>query len=194
MTKRNIRILGLDPGLSVTGWNLSDYDTTTGKLNVIKFGDIVGKNSLKHHKNLLGVFEKQHIILHDFEHIFVELIKDTLPDYVCFESPFLHRFPNSYATLMLVVHTMRRAAHQVLVQDIHPIAPRECKLNISNSADSDKVAVQQAVLSHNDIVVKDTKQNPTDKMSQHAADSIGVTYTFAIKYLPSILASSHIPK
>ena len=188
MAKDTVRILSFDPALTVCGWSLIEYNLTTAKRTVTKFGDITGKSAIKARKNMLGVFEKRFIILCELEDTVITLINEFNPDYIAVESAFSHRFVLAYAALVLVIDTIRRASYKTQNRDIYLIAPKEGKLAISNAGTSDKDAVQHAILAHTDIVIKDTKQNPVDRLSQHAADSIAIGYAFSAIYLPIIIA------
>ena len=182
-----VRVLAYDPALTKCGWSHIEYDINTGMNNVVKHGEIVGKTVLKNRKGLIGIFENSYLILCEIEDIVSQMIKDFKPDYIVVENAFSHRFPKAYASLVLVINAIRDAAFKTHGKDIFLIAPRESKCSVSGNGTSDKVAIQNAVLNHPNISIKDTKQQPLTSLSEHSADSIASGYTFTTNYLPTLL-------
>jgi len=64
------------------------------------------------------------------------------------------------------------------------MAPRLVKQLTAQSGDASKDTVQDAILHHPNIVVKETKASPLSGLTQHSADAIAIGYAFCIEVLP----------
>lgn len=190
-TDRILRIMACDPGLANFGWSVIDYNLTTNVKTVLKYGTITGKSLIKAQKDLLPYFEKRHLILWELEPCLIALIREYEPHYIVSEAAFSHQFPQSYAALMLVIHTLRTAAKNTIGRDIHLIAPRESKKAVSDDGTSDKLAVRDAILANPTIIIRPDRHIPLeDALSEHACDSIAAGIAFIQNQLPSVIACS----
>ncbi len=192
MTKSMIRLLNFDPGLTMMGWSLIEYDLITNHKTIVKQGTITGKTILKSRKDLQQTYEKKFIILWELEAILAEMMTEYDPDYVVSEDAFAHLFPQAFAALVLVIFAIRTAARKVLNKDIHLIAPRESKKAVSASGTSDKIAVQAAIGADPTISFRTLKSSQGEEITEHAYDSIGAGIAFIQNHLPSILAAEQL--
>jgi len=189
MTNLTYRILSIDPGLANCGYSLIEYDFSSNKKHVLRFGTITGKSLLKNQKEMQDRFEKRHIIVWELELLLIEMITDMKPDFVAVEEPFAHLYIQAYAALVIVVQSVRTAVRKTLGTDIYLIAPKEAKKAISQDGTSGKGAVEDAILNNPLITIKTNKQNKIEEITEHAYDSIAVGVAFIQNQLLSILAS-----
>ena len=192
LANKVFRILSIDPGLTNMGISLIEYDLLTNTKTILRYLTITGKSLLKNQKEMQQHFETRHIIVWELEPLIMQMVEDEKPDFVVVEEPFAHSFINAYAALVIVVQAIRTAVKKTLGRDIYLIAPKEAKKAISKDGTSNKDAVQEAILKNPSIVIKVSKQNSVEPLTEHAADSIAVGVAFIQNQLPTILASQLI--
>lgn len=191
MASKTIRILSFDPGVGQMGWAVTDYDCTTGRSHVLKYGLIKGDQVAKElRKIMLPEFSKQYTVLCAIRDTVKLLMSEYRPDYVVSEGPFAHRFVQAYASLKLVVDRLRQASHEVLNKNTYEVQPTEVKLLIFGKGTANKDEVKAGVLKCKDMTIKASKVNPIEHASEHEIDAIAVGYCFVKRTLPSILAEA----
>jgi Holliday junction resolvasome RuvABC endonuclease subunit len=187
MLKCTVKILSFDPGLTCTGWALTEYNTTTGKAFVSKRGKIEGKRALNKYKEKLVLFNKSYIQLTHLEEELFNLMRYK-PDYVVTESAFWQPGRTAaYAALVLCIHTIERVIGTNLGLPVFKLAPQCIKRIVTDHGQASKITVQEAILLNPDIELKETKQNPIEKMVEHEADAIACAWAFIKCDLPSII-------
>jgi Holliday junction resolvasome RuvABC endonuclease subunit len=186
MVKKIIRILSFDPGLTCCGWSLAEYNLETGHIYIIKRGKIEGARGLIKFKEKQVIFPRQFIQLEHLELEVLELMRYK-PDYVVTEAAFYQPGRTAaYAALLLCIHTIEKVVAVTLHKPLFKIAPKAIKRLVTLQGDSDKLTVQEAILTNPYITLKETKQNPIEKMTEHEADAIGAAWAFVKNDLPSI--------
>jgi len=173
-----IRVLAFDPGITSMGWSLLAYDLTTGKAAVLARGTLTGQHLLKERKDMQNKFSKAFIILEVYYEIFCRMLRDYQPQHVVAEGAFHHKFAQTYASLKLVLHTLRRACWDVLGFDLYEIAPMETKKLIAGNHMADKT------------LIFESDEQPLDNMTEHEYDATGHGLTFIHKILLPTLAVS----
>lgn len=178
-----VRILGLDPGAGKMGWSILDYYPTLGHYVVVATGCWDGAKLIKHHKALVANFGKHYTILMAIYDSTCKLIAEWSPTVIGSEGAFHHKFPQVHASLTLVIHSVRRAAHDILNQDVEIVAPMETKKMIAKNHMANKDQMKAAVLHKTDITFADgiDYQN----LTEHEYDAIGHGYTAYQKIIQS---------
>lgn len=183
MIKQVIKILSFDPGLTCTGWALSEYNIKTGMFHTTKRGKIEGKKALTKNRELLALYTKRLVQLD----VLGESARDLMrfnPDYVAIEAAFHQPGRTSaYEALILCIHEIEKVVKQELNLPVFKIAPRNVKRVAAHTGNAGKQTVQEAIIGNTCITIKETKQNPLEKMVEHEADAIAVGYAFATDVL-----------
>lgn len=184
-----ITVLAFDPGIGMMGWCVIQFDLSDGTTKVVAKGLLTGQHLLKERKELQNKFSKSFIILEVYYEIFCQLIEDHKPDFVVTEGAFYHKFAQTYASLSLVIHTLRRACRIKLGIDLYEVAPMETKKEITGNHMADKNQIKQALLTRPGLTIKESPTASLDDVSEHEYDAIGHGLTFISKDLPTVLAS-----
>lgn len=185
--KRIIKILGLDPGMSTTGFNISVYNPDTDILTVQLHSQIEAHSLAKQEMRKESKIYGNIVSLFLYEREIRNLMLEHQPDYVTSEDAFYNpRMPNAYLSLKLCINSIQRVLYE-FGKTLYRIPPTVAKQAVRDGT-ADKLAVQEAVLSLPGIVIRDTKQNPVAKLTEHEADSIAIAYAFKKLYLLDILA------
>jgi hypothetical protein len=79
-------------------------------------------------------------------------------------------------------------AREIAGKAIITIPAKSAKLGVSGRGDSGKMNVQQAVVTNPKISFKSDKL--IQGLTEHCADSIGLSYSFMTMYLPSIVSEA----
>lgn len=190
----SIRVLAFDPGSTKMGWALICYDLEQCSAIVPKHGLLTGQHLLKERKELQHKFSKAFIILEVYYHIFCRLIETHRPDFVVTEGAFYYRFVQAYASLTLVIHTLRRACHDTLGRDLHEVAPMETKKLVTGISMADKDQIKAALLARANLTIDDTEDAPLAEMSEHEYDAVGHGLTFIARADPYLLLAQAIAK
>ena len=181
-----IKIMGIDPGLTNTGYNISLFNPATGTLEVklfdtisaIKVAKKLNKEEYKTYGNIIPLYK--------YEQILSEIVADHKPEYIVSESAFFcPRTPNAYVSLSLCINAIERVLYGYS-KTLYKIAPKAAKQAVSDASAS-KIAVQEAILKLPDLKIKKPKNRQLTSMVEHEADSIAITYTFVKTVLPGVL-------
>lgn len=189
--QQKIRVLGFDPGLSHTGWNLSEIDVESGALHVLKIGEfspsgVADKAAYREESEKYG---KRTISLAVLRDSITQLLTDHKPDYIVMEDAFINpKRPMAYGALCMWHCTARMVAREIAGKAIITIPAKSAKLGVSGRGDSGKMNVQQAVVTNPKISFKSDKL--IQGLTEHCADSIGLSYSFMTMYLPSIVSEA----
>ena len=189
-----IRILAFDPAAGEMGWAVIDVDTTTLTKTVFRYGTLRGSQLIRDHKELLQLFPKNFIIMDIIRVCVGSMIREYRPNYVVYESAFVHKFPQAYASLVLVIHSIRQACKTELGRDAASIAPMETKKAIANDHMATKDLIRQKIMRSPTIVIKPTKQNNIADANEHEIDAIAHGCAWTDLRLPTLLMSGAIPE
>lgn len=184
-----VRILAFDPGITEMGWSVVDFEPLTGKSHVVAAGTLHGQKLVKTDKELKAYFQKPFCVLMAYQKICMDLIRKYKPAHVVSESAFNFRFPQVLVSLTLVIHTIRCAAKDIMMRDIHTVAPMETKKEVAGYHMADKEQIKSSIIAYEGL----TFAEGIDKkeMTEHEYDATGHAICFAKRYLPDILA---VPK
>ena len=188
MSIRKIRTLNFDPGLSKTGWSVTDVDIEKGALVVTRLGEIKPSAAADRvdRKEEVERYSKRVVTLTVLRAEIIHLLDEFKPDFIVMEDIFFNRFrPNAYSALCMWQCTARLTVRDHAHKPITAIAPKMVKSVISGKGTSDKNNVQKAILSNSNIRFKNDKL--AFGLSEHCADSIAIGYTFMVSFLPMIL-------
>ncbi|HAQ62568.1 TPA: crossover junction endodeoxyribonuclease RuvC [Candidatus Delongbacteria bacterium] len=156
-----MRILGIDPGISCTGYAVLESDSV-GKISLIELGVIRTLPSSSMPERLKTIFDGVN-----------EVIASLEPDYFAIESVFVGK--NIQSALKL--GHARGAAIVAAAKsglDVSEFSPREVKQNITGNGNADKEQVQFMVTS----ILKLTQvPKPND-----AADAVAIALSFLQTY------------
>ncbi len=172
-----IKIVAFDPSTTEMGYCYSEYNLEDKKLTVPVSGVIYGHKLLKNKKDMLKTFNRVFTTLDAIEEETTRLLFLHTPDHVVSESAFVHKFANAYASLVLAIHTLRRACKTYFFKDIFTYAPKEMKLVITGKGGADKILVEKAIKNNENIILI------ADPKTSHEYDAIGIAYTFVKKYI-----------
>lgn len=183
----NIGILGFDPGLTLAGWAVCDYNTQTGQLVIHKFGTIsankvVSRANMREEVELYG---KRIMALSYLRQQVYNLLMDYKPTYVVSEDAFFDfRRPTAYAALLQWLTAVELVLKDNLNMQLFKVAPKLVKACMSGMGDAKKVGIQNAIINSKDIQFK--QKNYESDLEEHTADAIAVCYTFTREILPSL--------
>lgn len=189
------RILSFDPGLTCTGWCLSEYNVITGKLKVLKFGSIhaIKLASVAAQRDLVNKYGKRLITLQILDQHIRKIISVNKPDYVTSEDAFCNpRRITAFVALSQWLANTQGLLYKEFKLPLYKLAPKHIKRVLTGDGTSGKINIQKTVLAHDKI---DFKSNlPTTSMNEHEADAIGINYTFVQTMLPGLLGSECFDK
>lgn len=185
MSSDYIRILSIDPGLTISGWSILDYKKNTDTMHVVKTGlmtpnKIVSRVDMKDNVEKYG---KRLMALLTLRELVSSIYETYLPDYVVVEGAFFHdKFPTAYAALLHWTTTVDLLIKDKYNKPVFKIPPKLAKHYISGAGDAKKITVQQAILDNPKIEFK-SKQVLED-LIEHIADAIAIGWAFAHEYIP----------
>lgn len=173
-----LKILSFDPGMTSLGWAFSEYEESTGKFNVLKFGTLKPIKTASKLKEMCNLFGQRIVTAVTLEDEINELIKSVKPDGIVTEDAFYHPGrPTAYISLSICIHSIERAAY-ANKKTLTKIPPRAIKFTVCGSGAGGKLAIQEAIASNPNIIFK--KDIDTMLIQEHEADAIGCGYTFCI--------------
>lgn len=147
-----MRILGIDPGISVTGYGIIEVGKKDQRC--LSYGGIRSSSKATFSQKLLNINEKLEAVISQFQ-----------PDYCAVENVFYHQ---NKKTAIIMGHArgvaMLAAARQGIF--IHEFSPREIKMSIVGFGAASKSQVQAMV---QNILRMKTKPSPED-----ASDALAV--------------------
>lgn len=185
MSTNIVRILSFDPGLSVSGWAVLDYNRTAGELTVFKFGlltpnAIVSRVNMKEEVDKYG---KRLIALVTLRQMITEIYDEFKPDFVVVEDNFFHsKYPTAYAALLHWTITVDFLLRDNYGQPVYKIPPKLVKQHVTGSGDAKKINIQEAIINNPKIKFKN-KQMPFS-LIEHTADAIAIGWAFIYEVLP----------
>lgn len=188
MAANYISILSIDPGINHCGWADIRYTPSTDITEVCHFGLIEATDLAKKEFKVDFKEYSRVISLDVYRREFKLIMEKYLPDYVVSEGAFYnpHR-PNAFLSLSLCLHTLQSLLYHEFRMPLYTIAPRAIKHVIWGNGNANKEAVQEGIKRHPDLVLKEHKSHPIEKMVEHEADSIAAGYAFVKTILPDLL-------
>ena len=190
-----VKILSFDPGTTVMGWAISEYDSKTGVLSVLYHGTIKGTKSAKKLKQEVEDYGPRLIALSIIEDEVRSLVTTHQPNFVASEDTFHNpRTPNAHSALTLCIYSierMLRKTYKELVlkkttaKVLHKFAPVLVKSIASGKGTSMKQEMIVSITNNPFIQFR----SPMDEviLCEHEADAIAVGYTFAKTELFALL-------
>lgn len=146
-----MRILGIDPGLSVTGYGIVEING--GDLKCLTYGGIRTVSSDAFAEKLLIIYKKIDHVITEFQ-----------PDHCAVENIFYHQ---NKKTAIIMGHA-RAAAMLAAAQNSIPIyefSPREVKMSIVGVGAASKIQVQAMVKNILKMREKPTPEDASDALA-----------------------------
>jgi Holliday junction resolvasome RuvABC endonuclease subunit len=182
-----VKILSFDPGFTMLGWALGEYDTESGKLTILKYGDLKVIKQIKKQKEFINVYDHNVLASFYLEEEFNKLISLLKPHFIVSEDVFMNFVrPQAYTPLMICIHILSRILFQYFKQPLYKISPKSIKMIVTGHGTSDKEGIRDSILTHPNIVIKENKQIPIDRLLSHHTDAIAVNYAFVRTILPTL--------
>ncbi len=127
-----MRILGIDPGLAITGWSIVDFNSD-GKPEVIDYGAILTEKGLTVSERLSEIYKDM-----------LEILKEFKPEYCGIETLL---FYNNAKTAIVVgeARGVVLLALQTELIPIHEFTPLQVKSSITGYGKANKKQVQENV-------------------------------------------------
>jgi crossover junction endodeoxyribonuclease RuvC len=126
-----LRILGIDPGLGITGYGI--IEKAGDNLKVLSFGGIEKNKSLSFSENLLSIYQNIQKIVNEFK-----------PDDCAIENIFYHQNKKT-AIIMGHVRGVAMIAAASGNMPVYEYSPKEVKLSIVGHGGASKLQVQSMV-------------------------------------------------
>jgi Holliday junction resolvasome RuvABC endonuclease subunit len=182
-----LRILSFDPGFSVLGWSLCEYNKSTDQLYFSKYGDFRTLKQIKKQKDLIDKFDSNILATIYLEQEIKKLISFVKPHFTVTEDVFINYLrPQAYAPLFLCVHIISRILFQYFEQPLYKLPPKTIKMIMTGSGNSDKDSVHDSILNNPSITIKENKQIPLLRLLSHHTDAMAAGYTFIRVILPTL--------
>lgn len=184
----HFKILSFDPGLSMSGWNLSKYDPNEKIMYIENCGMLFPNENLDLASN------RATSIRYGLRIMTLNQLRDNLkclmnqfhPDFVVSEDAFYNPSrPMAYCALVQWITMVSMVLYDEFQHTLFKLAPKIAKQVISGFGGAEKLGVQYAVTHKDDI--KFNQNIDVKGLTEHTCDSIGIGYTFIQEILPSIL-------
>lgn len=178
MSDNFYRVVSIDPALDKLGIAVLDVCLVTRQIH-IKYAEtidaVAGSNK---YPEVISHFGLRQAKLCYHEDYFTDFFNRWCPHSIVHESPFLGRFPQSYAALVEAVSGIRRAAinYNVLV-DFDHVDPPTAKKAVGVAGNSKiKEEVMAAIRKLPDVVYDKDTVILLEYLSEHASDAVAVGY------------------
>jgi len=187
MSHVQIRLLSFDPGLSTTGWNVSQYDTKTCKLRVLRFGMLTPNQDADtpQNRDFVRKYGQRIMTLSELRIQVRALVDANSPDIIVSEDAFYNPVrPSAYCALLQWITTLDLLLHDEYQKVLFKISPALAKRVTSGFGMATKKGMQYAILHQEDIEFKPKVVD--GNLTEHICDSIGIAYTFCHEIFPSL--------
>lgn len=192
MTKNSIRILCIDPALSITGIAILDLhkptkNNTSPEIVVhttalIKSAQEASRVAYRDETNRFGKF---FISLDMLKASTQKLMNQYKPDYVVIEDAFFHpKRPSAYASLLQCICAISVMCKDHYNMPVTRVPTRSAKKCLFGSGAGNKKDIIGAVKNVPDIKFKHV--HTKDDLVEHEADAIAVGYYFILNVLAGI--------
>ena len=187
-----IRILCIDPAITVCGWSIVDVHITSNlvMLNVIKYGCIKSAQAIsrKIYREEVEKFNKRLISLTFLRNNLDEIMVQYQPQYIVTEGAFhMPGRTNAFVSLTSIINTMELHCFDKYQLPLFRVAPKSAKETIAATGTAGKQTVIEAVLGAENIKFKYAKH--INQINEHEADSVSIGYHFALHMLPALMHS-----
>ena len=164
------RILAIDPASGFSGWAILDIISLHPlQINIVATGALEGQKLLREKKLMAKIFPAYFCVLDALEYIYIEIIKKYMPNKVVSEGAFVAIHVSAFASLKLVINTIRRASWLALNQDIAEIPPTITKLAFTGKGGADKDLMRWAYQTNKYL----SGQVADDQITEHEIDAVG---------------------
>lgn len=188
ITGNIVRILSFDPGLTISGWAVMDYNRTTHELMVVKTG-LMTPNKIVSRVNMrdeVEIYGKRLIALVTLRGMVSSLCEEVKPNFIVVEDNFFHdKYPTAYAALLHWTITVELLVKDKYDKPVFKIPPKLVKHYISGSGNATKVNVQQAILDQPKIKFK--SQQLEGNLIEHISDAVAIGWAFVHEHLPVLV-------
>ena len=178
-SSNRFKVLAFDPGLTTTGWSLSEGSLENRDLTVLKMDSIYPGPTIdkKAYRNEVAKFDRRTITLVYLREQVVKLLDELNPDFVVAEDIFINmQRPQAYGALCMWISTVRMICRDHKGMYLTTIPTKLCKRETCGTGSSNKLTVQQAIAASPHIKFKD--EYAISHMTEHQADSIAVAVAF----------------
>ena len=183
--RNQITVLGLDLGSNLGFCRSICTLRPTLHINVVDHGticlDTLATERMKKEYN--EVFSRSRVRMMIFEETVRRLSE--IARFDCFVTEDVFCNPtrvNSFRALTLYMETLERIVNIEHQKRLYTVPPTLIKKHISGYGQSDKIAVQAAVLANPNITIK-----KSGSLGEHEADAIGCTYSFLMEYMMTLV-------
>lgn len=178
------RLVGLDPGSNTFGASVLDVDLATQEISLIHAETFVGESLARAYFHVINVHGNRVARLMALEEVLYNFFRDNEPHGIIAESPYLGRFPKTFAALTEAITTIRRATFRYdMFMPLLMIDPTSVKNGVGMRIVKGKTKedVKEAVKALKDL------SNPygidLDALDEHSIDAIAVAYYRAKTFL-----------
>ena len=188
--ERPFRVVGIDPGTDTIGFSILDLYLSSGRIVVANSETIALSKLLsnwRNEENTHGARTARLMALEERLFIYFEVNQIHA---VCAESPFLRKFPQTFAALTECISYIRRAVmafdrYMPLELVDPPTAKKAVGVHVKKGVTKDdvKTAIRKLGLEFADGV-------DLEALDEHSVDSIAVAYHQALIYKAQIPTSS----
>lgn len=172
------RVVAIDPALDKMGLSVLDINVDTKFITIVHTETVDGVWGATKYPEVVQSFGMRNGKLKYHLDYLTECFRRWKPDSIVHESPFLGRFPQSYAALVEVVLMIRMAAMRYdFMVDFDYVDPPSAKKAVGVSGKSkDKTEVMDAIRKLPKVIYDSETNNLLDYVSEHESDSIAVGY------------------
>lgn len=152
-TKKKNLILGIDPGSTVIGYGVIEYESTNRKPRAIDYGYIDLKQYCRQEEKLLHLSK-------DLKEIF----KEYKPKYMAIENIFFFKNAKTFTAVSEAKGVILLTAAEAQV-DIHEYTPLQVKQSISGYGKADKKIIEKLIQNSLDICTRITPDDSSDALA-----------------------------
>lgn len=181
------RVVAIDPALDKMGISVLDIDLATNQVFIRHTEQIDGVMGCDNYPEVIASMGTRTAKLTYHFHYLYRFFCQWQPHSIVHESPFLGRFPQSYAALVEVVLSIRMAVIKYsMLADFDSVDPPSAKKAVGVSGKSkDKEEVMAAIKKLPRVVYDAETLHRLEFVSEHEADSVAVGYWKIEKLLKS---------
>lgn len=190
-TEVPVRLLSFDPGSTMVGLAVSEFDDDYTTMRVIHAEtiDLVRLQRFSH-----DMYAQKHgeraTRLHILSTVVWRSARAWKPCFFCSEAPYLGRFPQAYAALVESIEAIHAGLRVYdALQPFPTIDPATVKNRVGvNGRSGDKELMRQAIQQQGDL----TLGIDVSELSEHAVDAIAVGYAYFVANLRRDLRHGHL--
>jgi Holliday junction resolvasome RuvABC endonuclease subunit len=178
------RVFSVDPATGCSGWSVLDVHSLFPlKIQIVATGQIDGQKLLRTQKEMAQRYQAQFCILEALEFTYIGLLQLYGPLVVVTEGSFASAHPSAWKSLILAIHTLRKASKAVLDKDVVEVSPTFSKQCWTGSGAADKDLMRIAYQKHGlpDGFLSGVVADPL--ITEHEIDSISHGHAYIRMYL-----------